>query len=175
MLDIISGDCFITGSLFFDFFFLKHILAIPPTQVCSIIEVGFFFFLDSTHIRDHMLFIFLWLFSLNIKTWGPSLLSHMARFHSFYGQIICYCVWGYIYIYIYGCHILKIILFVYGHLVCIHILTILNNDETSMRGIYLFEKVFLIFSVKYPEVELLNVMVVLFLIDVPIHILANRA
>ena len=66
-----------------------------------------------------------------------------------------------VYIYIYGCHILKIVLFVYGHLVCIHILTILNNDEMSMRCIYLFQKVFLIFSIKYPEVELLNVMVVL--------------
>ena len=58
---------------------------------------------------------------------------------------------------------------------CIHILTILNNDEMSMVCIYLLEKVFLFFSVKYPEVELLNGTVVLFLIDVPIYILTNRA
>ena len=52
---------------------------------------------------------------------------------------------------------------------------IVNNDEMSMVCIYLLEKVFLFFSVKYPEVELLNGTVVLFLIDVPIYILTNRA
>ena len=73
MLDIISGDCFITGSLFLWFFF-KHILPTPHPSLLYLWGWNFFF-LDSTYKWDHMVFVFLWLF-----LW---LLSHMARFHSF--------------------------------------------------------------------------------------------
>ena len=48
------------------------------------------------------------------------------------------------------------------HLGCFQHLAIVNNAAKNTGGIHLFELMFRISSVKYPEVELLGHMVVLF-------------
>ena len=50
------------------------------------------------------------------------------------------------------------------HLSSSHILITVNNTSINIGLIYLFDLMFLFSSYKYPEVELLNHMVVLFLI-----------
>ena len=65
----------------------------------------------------------------------------------------------YIYVYIYIPHLYS---YISGHLGCFHILAFVNSAAT--KYIYLFELVFYFSSDKYPEVELLYHMVVLFLV-----------
>ena len=51
-----------------------------------------------------------------------------------------------------------------GHLACFCVLAGVHNAAVNMRGIYLFESVFSFSLDKYPEMGLLDHMVVLFLI-----------
>ena len=79
----------------------------------------------------------------------PSMLLQMARF---------YLLWlNHILMYVY--HIFFIHLSIDGHL--LHVLAIVNKASVNVGCICLFKLVFLFFLDKYPEVELL---VVLFLI-----------
>ena len=67
---------------------------------------------------------------------------------------ICVCV----------CHIFYIHSAISGHLSSFHILANVNSLQQTLRCIYLFRLVFSFSSDKYPEVELLDHLVVLFLI-----------
>ena len=54
--------------------------------------------------------------------------------------------------------------FINGHLCCFYILAIVNNATINIECIYLFRLVFSFSLDKYPKVELLDHMEVLFLI-----------
>ena len=81
---------------------------------------------------------------------------------------ICICIYMCVYICIYMCVYIHHIFFIHssinGHLGCFHILAIINNATKKVVCVYLFKLVFLISLGKYPEVKLLDHMVVLFLI-----------
>ena len=103
------------------------------------------------------------------------MLLQMARFHSFLCLVMFHCVYIYIYIYIY----------IYVHTTssvsihllvdtgCFHILVVVNNAAVNIRvHIYLSSYLLFLFSSgEYLKVELLDHMVVLFLIFGGISIL----
>ena len=48
-----------------------------------------------------------------------------------------------------------------GHLGCLHTLTVVNKAAINIEDMYLFELVFLFFSGIYPEVKLLDMVILL--------------
>ena len=68
-----------------------HPLASPKLSV----SLGFCFFspLDFTYKWYNAVVVFLWLFHLVWCPQDPSVLSQMARFHTFYGWIIVHCIY----------------------------------------------------------------------------------
>ena len=74
---------------------------------------------------------------------------------------MCVCIYIYVYIYIY---IFFINSSVDGHLGCFHILASINNAGVNIKVRVYFQVSFSFFSDIYPEVELLDHMVALFLV-----------
>ena len=134
----------INGSLYFLITFTPCLWQ-PP--VCSLF-LWVLFFLDSTYKWDHMVFVFLWLTSLSIVPWKIS-------FFFFYGWIIFRCIYTPHFLYLFIC---------WWTLSLIHVLAIVNNAAANMEVKCIFEVVILFLSDVYLEVELLNHVVLLFLI-----------
>ena len=95
---------------------------------------------------------------------GPSTLLQMAEFYPFYGWVTFYYIYKCVYINIY-IHVCVTSSFIHssidGHLGCFHALT---TDNNAAINVYLFELVFLFSLDACPGVELLDHMIVLFLV-----------
>lgn len=95
---------------------------------------------------------FLWLISIN-KMFSISTLLQMAGFH-FYGWVVIHCVYP---------TFLSISLLM-GIWAAFHISAIINSAAINTGCMYIFELVFSFASEVYPGLELLDHMVVLFLV-----------
>ena len=87
----------------------------------------------------------------------------MAELYSIMCVCVCVCVCVYVYVYVYT-HIFFIHLPIYRYLGCLCILAIVNSTTMTKGCIYLFKLVFSFSKRKFPEMGLLDHMVVLFLI-----------
>ena len=117
---------------------------------CSFVLVFIF-----TYKWIYTMFIFLWFISLSIiLTRSIHVVANSKISFFFYHWVI------FLYIYI--------IFFIhssnYGHLGCIHILTIVYKAAVNIKVCISFQMSVFISSDKYPEVELLDYMIALFLI-----------
>ena len=89
------------------------------------------------------------------------MLLQIARFYSFYGWVIFHCIYIY--------HIFFTLFPIYGHLGCFCIMTIVNNAAMNI-GVHIYFQIGVLFSLgKYPEVDLLDHMVIRFLIFLREH------
>ena len=139
------------------------------SPICSVYAFALFFFLDSTKKWHQTVFVFLWLISLNIM---PSSSTHViahGKIYSFYcwTTLIFHCIFS-IYIFpnisTYIC--IYQIFFIHsspdGQLDCFMSWLLYIMMQWTWACRYLFEIVILFPWGKYPEMELLDHMVVLF-------------
>ena len=100
---------------------------------------------------------YLWLISLSIiASRSIHVVANGKISFFFYGWVVFHCISIY--------HIFFIHSSVDGHLGCFHILAIVNSAAMNIGCTYLFELVFSLSSDIYPGLELLDHIVVLFLV-----------
>ena len=129
-------------------FHLSCLLTVTSLFPVSISFILFLFFRFHVLERSYSLCLFQQHNGLEIRS-----CCHKQDFILFYGQVIAHCLYIPSFLYSY----------VDEYLACFHILAIINNSTMNM-GVHISFKVFLFSSDKYPEAELLDHIIVLFLI-----------